>query len=113
EREVESLLAARVMRQGLTPKQPTQFRTEDLPWYFVALYLASPGLLDPAKELSTDDRFAGLFEFLPRLLDKPERDELGKHLEKTSNDAKKAGKPPSPAWEKYRKNWRRRKSAEP
>jgi hypothetical protein len=111
EREVESLLAARVMLEGLTPNEPTRFRTEDIPWYLVALSLAPPGLLDRAKELSTDDRFAGCFEFLPRLLDKPERDELGKHLEKTSNDAKQAGKSPTPAWEQYRKIWRRRKSA--
>jgi HEAT repeat protein len=111
EREVEGLLAARVMRQGLMPNEPARFRTEDLRWYFVALYLASPGLLDRAKELSTDDRFTGLFGFLPRLLGKLARDELGKYLEKTSNDAKKAGKNPCPSWEQYRRTWRRRKSA--
>jgi hypothetical protein len=110
EREVECLLAARVMRQGLMPNEPVRFRTEQFRWYFVALYLASLGQLDPAKKLSTDERFAGLFEFLPRLLGKPERDELGKYLEKASDDAKKDGKDPYPTWEQYRKSWRRRKS---
>jgi HEAT repeat protein len=112
EAEVDGLVAARVMQQGPTPNEPARFRTEDLGSYFVALYLASPCLLDRAKELSTDDRFAGLFEFLPRLLRKPERDELGKYLESASKEAREAGKPPYPAWEQYRKNWRRRKSAD-
>jgi hypothetical protein len=111
EPEVESLLAARAMRQALASNEPARFRTEHLRWYLVALYLASPGLLGRSKELSSDDRFAGLFEFLPRLLGKPERDELGSYLEKASNDAKKDGMSPYPAWEQYRKNWRRRKSA--
>ena len=110
EREIRSLVAARVM-QELGPNEPARFRTEDLRWYLVALHLASAGLLDRSKELSTDDRFVGLFEFLPRLLNKAERDELGSYLEKASNAAKKDGKPPYPAWEEYRKNWRRRKAA--
>jgi HEAT repeat protein len=111
EAEVDGLVAARVMLQSSAPNEPARFRTEDIRRYFAALYLASTKLLSRAKELSTDDRIAGLFEFLPRLLDKPERDELGKYLEKASNDAKKAGKSLYLAWEQYRKNWRRRKPA--
>ncbi|HEX4608680.1 MAG TPA: hypothetical protein VH092_10790 [Urbifossiella sp.] len=107
---VESLLAAHVMRAGSTPTEPARFRSEDLRWYFVALNLSSLGALNRAKELGIDDRFARAFEFLPRLLDKPARDELGQHLETASAAAGADGPQPCPAWELYRKNWRRRKS---
>jgi hypothetical protein len=97
------------MRQTPAPSEPPRFRTDDLRWYFVAKYLASPGLLHRAKELSADYRLVGAFEFLPRLLAKAERDELGKHMEKASSDAQQEGKPANLALEHYRKNWRRPK----
>jgi HEAT repeat protein len=111
EREVESLLAARVIRPGLLPTEPVRFRNEQFRWYFVAQYLAGPGKLDRAKVLSTDDRFAGSFEFLPRLLSKSARDELGRYLEKASRHVRKEGPSPQASWERYRKSWRRRRSA--
>src|SRR5262249_55939993 len=103
EGEVECLLAARVLVPGKAADEPPRFRTDEIRAYFIATFWAGSGKLARAKERYTDERFAAAYAFLPRMLEKAERDELGRFLERANKNRQLA------AWEQYRKHWRRRR----
>ncbi|MDY3555543.1 hypothetical protein R5W24_004686, partial [Gemmata sp. JC717] len=103
EAEVECLLGAHVFKPGRAAGDAPRFRSDEIRDYLIARSWAETGALDRARACCADGRFAGVFAFLPALLDKAERDELGRFLEK-ENKAR-----PLAAWGPYRKHWRPRK----
>ncbi|HEX4613008.1 MAG TPA: hypothetical protein VH092_32760 [Urbifossiella sp.] len=106
EGEVESLLAADLLVPGRSAADPARFPTDEIWSYFIAVFWSSKGEQSRVKPFSADERFAGAFTFLPRMLEKPGRDELGRFLESENK------RQPLAAWEQYRKHWKRRRAGQ-
>jgi HEAT repeat protein len=96
EAERDSLRAGNIIRDGIGQ---IEFRTDELRDYFVAKWLDK----DRAFEVRANERFFGVFGFLPRSLPRDDANSLGQKLKE---DHKQQGKPSNSAWHHYKKHWR-------
>jgi hypothetical protein len=101
EDERDSLLAANIFRDR---DGRIAFRTDELRDYFLAMALSKDG----AWAIRADERFFGVFEFLPKFLSRDDANDLGRKLKA---DFLERGEPTASAWRRYRKHWRGSKGA--
>jgi hypothetical protein len=76
-----------------------EFRTPKIRDYFLAMSLDKDG----AYAIRADERFFGVFEYLPKLLPREDANELGQNLRA---DHLEQGKPTNSAWDRYKTHWR-------